>query len=263
MVRLSSTIPRPFDSFIGREEELQAVKALLSLHRLVTLTGAPGIGKTRLAVRVAQEQADSFPEGVCFVALVDVTDPPRVPQAVAAALAVREQPDRSFLQTLTDSLTSRALLLVWDNCDYLVDGCRALAQALPAACPQVKILVTSRRSLDFPGEILHTVPPFGVPEASLAAPMEGAQASVVRASEAVQLFQQRAREKPPGFEITPKNHTAVAQICRRLDGIPLALELAAGPPGSGTAPCSRLAEARRLGGSNDPGDGGQAAHCAG
>jgi predicted ATPase len=228
MVSLSSTIPRPFDSFIGREEELQAVKALLSVHRLVTLTGAPGIGKTRLALRVAEELAASFSDGVCFVALVDVTDPALVPQAVASALGVREQPDCSLLQTLTDSLASRALLLVWDNCDYLVEGCRALAQALLAACPQVKTLATSRRSLHFPGEILHIVPPFGVPEAGLAAPREGAQAEVVIASKAVQLFQQRAWEKLPGFEITPENVTAVAQVCRRLDGIPLALELAAG-----------------------------------
>src|SRR5438477_6681007 len=104
MVRLSSTVPRPLDSFIGRAEELQAVKTLLATHRLVTLTGPAGIGKTRLAFRVAEELADSFTEGVCIVGLVELTDPALVPQAVASALGLREQPDRSLVQTLTVAL---------------------------------------------------------------------------------------------------------------------------------------------------------------
>jgi predicted ATPase len=117
-----------------------------------------------------------------------------VPGVLAMSAARRQDAIvSSFLQTLSDSLSSRALVLVWDNCDYLVDGCRALAQALLAACPQVKILATSRRSLHFPGKILHTVPPFRVPEAGLAAPRGGARAIGVMASDALQSFQQRAR----------------------------------------------------------------------
>jgi predicted ATPase len=228
MVSLSIPVPHPLDSFIGRAEEIQAVKTLLATHRFVTLTGAAGIGKTRLALRIAEELVPSYPDGVCFVALVELTDPALVPQAVASALGLREEPERSLLQTLTDFLATRNLLLVWDNCDYLVEGCRAVAQALLGTCPQVKILATSRRSLHFNGEILHTVPPFRVPEAGSDVPAERAPAEVVMAYEALQLFQQRAREKLAGFEITPENVAAVAQVCRRLDGIPLALELAAG-----------------------------------
>src|SRR5262249_41234631 len=160
-----SNVPRPLDSFIGRAEELEAVKTLLATHRLVTLTGPAGIGKTRLALRLAEEWADSHPGDVCFVPLVELTDPALVPQAVASALALPEQPQRSLLQTLPEALASRDLLLVWDNCDYLVERCRALAQTLLGACPQVKILATSRRSLRVQGEALYVVPPFTVPEA--------------------------------------------------------------------------------------------------
>src|SRR5437764_951575 len=106
MVRLSSTVPRPLDSFIGRAEELEAVKTLLATHRLVTLTGPAGIGKTRLALRIVEELAASYPDGICFVPLVELTDPALVPQAVALALGLREQPERSLLQTLTDALAS-------------------------------------------------------------------------------------------------------------------------------------------------------------
>jgi predicted ATPase len=144
MAGLRRTIPRPLDSFIGRAEELEAVKALLATHRLVTLTGPAWIGKTRLALRIAEELAPPSPEGVCFVPLVELTNPALVPQAVALALGVREQPDRSLVQALTDFLASQSVLLVWDNCDYVAEGCRALAQALLDACPQVKILATSR-----------------------------------------------------------------------------------------------------------------------
>src|SRR5262249_13399335 len=144
MAGLLQTVPRPLDSFVGRAEELETVKRLLAAHRLVTLTGPAGIGKTRLALRITEELAPSFPDGVCFVPLVELTDPALVPQAVAAALGLREAPDRSFQQTLTDTLVLQNLLLVWDNCDYLVEGCRALAQALLGACPRVTILATSR-----------------------------------------------------------------------------------------------------------------------
>jgi predicted ATPase len=226
--RLSSNILRPLDSFIGRAEELHAVKMLLATHRLVTLTGAAGIGKTRLALRIGEQLAASYPDGVYFVGLVELTDPALVLQAVAAALGSREEPDRPLLQTIIDVLASRSLLLVWDNCDYLVEGCRALAQTLLAECPGVQILTTSRRSLHVHGEILSTVPPFRLPEAGLAAPRESAVAEAVMGTGALQLFRQRAREKLSECEITAENAAAVAHICRQLDGIPLAVELAAG-----------------------------------
>src|SRR5205823_740042 len=119
MARLNIHVPQPLDSFIGRAEELQAVKTLLATHRFVTLTGAAGVGKTRLALQIAEEMAPFYTDGVCFVELVELTDPALVPQAVASALGLREGQDRPLLQTLIDFLASRALLLVWDNCDYL------------------------------------------------------------------------------------------------------------------------------------------------
>src|SRR5437660_2301204 len=201
MVRLSSTLPRPLDSFIGREEELQDVKALLATPRLVTLTGAAGIGKTRLALEVAEELAASYADGVCFVALVELTDPALVPQAVAAALGLREEPDRPLLQTLTDFLAPRTMLLVWDNCDYLVEGCRALAQALLGACPQVKILATSRRSLRVHGEALYALPPFSFPAAGFAQIAGQDAAEMILAYEAPRLFQERAGEVLTGYTI--------------------------------------------------------------
>src|SRR5437016_2547093 len=159
-----ATLPRPLDPFFGRAAELVTVKRLLAAHRLVTLTGPAGIGKTRLALRVAEELAASFADGAAYVGLVGLTDPARVPQAVAAALGLREEPDRSLPETLVNFLAPRALLLVWDNCDHVVDGCRELAAALLNDCPQVRVLATSRRSLRAQGEVLHTVPPFSVPE---------------------------------------------------------------------------------------------------
>jgi predicted ATPase len=227
MVGLSSTVPLPFNSFIGRAEELQTVQTLLATHRLVTLTGAAGIGKTRLALQAAEGLTASYADGVYVVGLVELTDPTLLPQAVAAALGLREQPDRSLVQALTDFLASRTVLLVWDNCDYVAEGCRALAQALLGACPQVKILATSRRSLRVQGETLYAVPPFSFPEEGFAQRVGNDTAEMLLAYEAPRLFQDRAGAILTGFTIRPEDAAAVAQICRRLDGIPLAVELAA------------------------------------
>jgi non-specific serine/threonine protein kinase len=256
MAGLRRTVPLPLDSFIGRAKELEAVKALLATQRLVTLTGPAGIGKTRLALHLAEELAPAFPEapgphhplrgypasrvpgprgaplapvsGCCFVPLVELTDPVLVPQAVALALGVREQPDRPLVQALTEHLSSQSVLLVWDNCDYVADGCRALAQALLDACPQVQILATSRRSLRIQGETLYAVPPFSFPAAGSAQTAGTAATELLLAYEAPRLFQDRAGASLTGFTIQPEEAAAVAQICRRLDGIPLAVELAAG-----------------------------------
>jgi LuxR family maltose regulon positive regulatory protein len=224
----SPVIPRSTDAFIGRAAELQAVASLLAAHRLVTLTGGAGIGKSRLALRIAEERAAFSPDGVCFVGLVETRDPAQVARRVAAALGLREEPDRPLPQTLADALASRALLFVWDNCDHVVEACRALALSLLQECPQIRILATSRGSLHFPGETLYEVPPLGVPERDTSAPERTDPAELVEAHEGLQLFQQRAREKLPHFTITRDNLAAVAQIGRRLDGIALALELAAG-----------------------------------
>src|SRR5437588_873678 len=139
MVRPGPALPRLVDSFVGRAAELETLKTLLATHRLVTLTGPAGIGKSRLALQVAEQLEASFADGAVFVPLVALTDPARVPQAVAAALGLREEPDRRFLETLIDFLASRSLLLVWDNCDHVVDGCRVLAAALLNDCPHVTI----------------------------------------------------------------------------------------------------------------------------
>src|SRR5262249_15946381 len=159
---LTLRCPRPLDSFIGRAEELEVVKGLLAKHRLVTLTGPAGIGKTRLALQLSDDLAASYADGICFVGLVELNDSVLVLQAVASALGLLDAPDRSLRQTLTDYLASHSLLLIWDNCDYVVDGCRALAQALLVDCPQLTILATSRRSLHVHGEVLYNVPPFSV-----------------------------------------------------------------------------------------------------
>jgi non-specific serine/threonine protein kinase len=205
---------------------------LLANHRLLTLTGPAGIGKTRLALRIAEELAPSFPEGVCFVPLVELTAPTSggypalVAQAVALALGAREQPVRSLAPALTDSLSSQSVLLVWDNCDYVAEGCRAPAQALLDACPQAKILAARRRSLRIQGATLCAVAPFSFPVAGFDQSAGNALAELLLEFEAPDLFQHRAGAILTGFTIQLEDAAAVAQICRRLDGIPLVVELA-------------------------------------
>jgi non-specific serine/threonine protein kinase len=186
----------------------------------VTLTGAGGAGKTRLALHVAAGLLEAYPGGVRLVELAPLAEPALVPQAVGAALGAREAPGRPLADTLVQAVGRRRLLLVLDNCEHLVDACAALADALLRACPALQILATSREALGVPGETAWPVPPLSVPPAAL--PL-----ARLAESEAVRLFTRRAQARSPGFALTEANAAAVAEVCRRLDGLPLALELAA------------------------------------
>ena len=220
---LPNNLPRQLTSFIGREREMAEVKRLLSVGSLVTLTGPGGTGKTRLALQVGADLLDRYGDGVWLADLAPLTDAPLVPQAVASALGLRDEPGRPLTQTLTDFLASKSLLLVLDNCEHLIEACAQLAAALLAASPRLSVLATSREPLRVPGEVAWPVPSLPLPDPALPLPPP----ENLERYDAVRLFRERAVSVQPGFAITSKNAHAVAQICRRLDGIPLAVELAA------------------------------------
>jgi predicted ATPase/class 3 adenylate cyclase len=225
-----NNLPLQVTSFVGRERELAEVTRLLAGEppgpRLVTLTGPGGTGKTRLALQAAADVLDAHPDGVWLVELAALADPAIVPQTVAAAAGVREAPGRPVLSTLTDALKPRRLLLVLDNCEHLLDACARLADALLRACPHVRLLCTSREALGIAGEAAWRVPSLPVPaDGGAAAPAPGAAGLAGYA--AVRLFAERAAAVRPGFALTADSAAAVAQVCARLDGIPLAIELAA------------------------------------
>jgi non-specific serine/threonine protein kinase len=186
----------------------------------VTLTGVPGTGKTRLALQVAAEVVDHFEDGAWLVDLAPLTDPLLVTQAIAAALGVGEQPGRSFLDVLQDFLRAKQLLMVLDNCEHLIDSCAQAADVLLHAAPGLHILATSREALGIAGET-------AFPVRSLSLPGSAASAVDAAASEAVRMFADRAAAVQPGFTVDDQNWDSILRICARLDGIPLALELAA------------------------------------
>ncbi|MBI1742495.1 tetratricopeptide repeat protein [Candidatus Acetothermia bacterium] len=212
----------PLTSFIGRKKERAEVKRLLSSSRLITLTGVGGCGKTRLALQVASEIVDEFTDGVWCIELAALSDPTLVPQAVATVLEVREEAGRSMVVTLTDHLRLQQLVLVLDNCEHLIQACAQLAETLLRECPTLKILASSREALGIAGEIAWRVPSLSLPNLQPWPPLED-----LTQQEAIQLFCERATVHEPSFMVTDQNALAVAQICRRLDGIPLAIELAA------------------------------------
>ena len=208
-------------SFVGREQELTALADLLASSRHVTLTGAGGCGKSRLALRTAASVAADYPDGVWSVELAPLADPAVVEAAAAATLGVREERGRTVVEALRDALAERRVLLVLDNCEHVLDACARLAEALLGACPGLRVLATSREPLLIAGEVVYRVP-------SLAIPPPGARsADQVGRYAAAQVFVDRARAAQPGFTLTAENAPLVARICARLDGIPLALELAA------------------------------------
>ena len=218
---LKNNLPAQLTSFIGRGPEVADLGALVESSRLVTLTGPGGSGKTRLALQVAAELLDGSGDGVWFVDLAPVEDPGLVPSAVASVLKVREQPARSLTETLCLELADQSLLILLDNCEHLIDACAKLADALGRACPGLHVLATSREPLGIYGERVHRVLPLSVPPADAERPED------VVASEGAMLFRERARAHQEGFVLDAPNSVAVASICRRLDGIPLAIELAA------------------------------------
>ncbi len=214
-----TNLPGELTSFIGRHRELAEVKHLLASSRLLTLTGAGGCGKTRLALRAARDLLGEFPDGVRLVELAALADGALVAQAAAAALDVREEARNPLIETLAGALKDRHALIVLDNCEHVLRASSSLVEAILRSCPAVKILTTSREPLGIAGERCWRVPSLSMPEPS-AAPS-------APSSEAVRLFADRASAVSPSFALTGENEPAIAQICRRLDGIPLAIELAA------------------------------------
>jgi predicted ATPase len=213
-------LPLQLTSFVGREREIVEVKRLLLGERLVTLTGPGGTGKTRLALQVAADLLELFPDGVWLIELASLSDPMLVPQAVSAILGVRESAGRPILSTLIDYLRTRELMLILDNCEHLLSSCALLVTDLLQACPDICILVTSREALNILGELSFRVPSLSVPDVRRLPAL-----SALSQYEAMQLFVERAEIVQPGFELTDTNAHAIAQICQRLDGIPLAIEL--------------------------------------
>ena len=218
-----NNLPEFVSSFVGREHELAHIRALVSDNRLVTLTGAGGAGKTRLAVQVAAELLDGSGDGVWFVDLAPLADPGLVAESVAKAVGVREEPGRPVAATLIDALRPRRLLVVLDNCEHLVDACAKLADAMLRSCPSVHVIATSRESLGIDGERVFRVPSLSLPPVGTVT-LDRTEALRF---EAVQLFVDRARSHNTAFALDDANAARVVSVCGHLDGIPLAIELAA------------------------------------
>jgi predicted ATPase/DNA-binding SARP family transcriptional activator/DNA-binding CsgD family transcriptional regulator len=214
-------LPDSLTSFVGREREMLEARRLLPMTRLLTVTGAGGSGKTRLALEVARSLVGAYPDGAWLVELAGLSEPDLVPQAVATTVEVREQPGRPLLDTLLDVLRDRELLLVMDNCEHLIDAAARVADALLHSCPRLRVLATSREPLGVRGEVLWQVPPLSLPNTDEEPGVEG-----LMRYEAVRLFVDRARLRLLDFGLTRENAGAVARVCRKLDGIPLAIELA-------------------------------------
>jgi predicted ATPase/class 3 adenylate cyclase/DNA-binding CsgD family transcriptional regulator len=202
-------LPTQLTDFIGRQTEIAELRQIIAGNRLVTLTGAGGCGKTRLGVQVAAQLVGEFPDGVWFVDLAPITNPVVVPLTVARTLGLPDQPGRSTMVILLQFLADRGMLLLLDNCEHLLDACGQLIVELVDACPQLTVLTTSREPLGLAGELTWRVPSLSLED------------------EAVELFADRARRSRPDFRVTDDNAELVTEICQRLDGMPLAIELAA------------------------------------
>jgi predicted ATPase/DNA-binding CsgD family transcriptional regulator/class 3 adenylate cyclase len=219
---LPNNLPIQLTSFVGREQSIAEVRALLTRTRLLTLTGAGGCGKTRLALQVAADLVEEFRDGVWLVELGSLSDAPLVPQTVATILSVPEQPDRPLTETLASHLRSKSLLLLLDNCEHLLSACANLSDALLRECSTLRILATSQEPLGIAGELICPVPSLSLPDLAQPPAVEH-----LVEYDSVRLFVERAAFSRPGFALTSSNAAAVMQVCHRLDGMPLAIELAA------------------------------------
>jgi predicted ATPase/DNA-binding SARP family transcriptional activator len=215
-------LPAPRTSFVGRDREIVEVKRALSMTRLLTLTGAGGSGKTRLALEVARDLVGAYSDGVWLAELAGLSEGDLVPQAVAKAVGVREQPSRPLTDTLVDYLRDKVMLLVVDNCEHLVEAAARLADMLLDSCARLRVLATSREALGIVGEMYWPVQSLSLPD-----PMQQPTVEELERYESVRLFMERARFRNPALILSPQNAQAVVEICIRLDGIPLAIELAA------------------------------------
>jgi predicted ATPase/DNA-binding SARP family transcriptional activator/DNA-binding CsgD family transcriptional regulator len=220
-------LPAPRTSFVGREHEKVEVKRLLAMTRLLTLRGAGGSGKSRLALEVARDLAGLYPDGVWLVELAALTHGALVSQVVAEILGMQEQPNRPLTATLAEDLRAKQMLIVMDNCEHLVEACARLVDVLLGSCSGVCVLATSRESLNVAGEVVWSVPPLSVPDAEHPPNLEG-----LRVYESARLFVERAIRRTSAFVLTEDTASAVAEICQQLDGMPLAIELAAAQVGT-------------------------------
>jgi predicted ATPase/transcriptional regulator with XRE-family HTH domain len=219
-----ASLPLALTSFVGRDAELGAITALVRDHRMVTLTGAGGVGKTQTALHAARALGDVGEGGVCFAGLAPIGNPSLVVSTVASALGLQEVPNRAPLETLLAYLKNKALLLILDNCEHVITEAATIVQALLADCPRVRILATSREGLRVAGEYTYRLPSLRIPSAEITRTLSAAGAG---AYGAVVLFADRAQAANAQFALTDENAPMVADLCRRLDGIPLAVELAA------------------------------------
>jgi non-specific serine/threonine protein kinase len=219
-------LPVARTSFVGRTRERVELKGALATARHLTLTGAGGSGKTRLALELARDLAGAYPDGVWLVDLAPLADPGLVPRALAATLEVQEKPGRSLIETLAEALRGKQTLLLLDNCEHLVDSVARLVDALLDECPGLRVLSTSREALGIVGELVWPVPPLSVPDTRRPPTVEQ-----LEGCESARLFVERARLRNPAFVVGPQNARAVAEICTNLDGLPLAIELAAARAG--------------------------------
>jgi len=218
----AGNLPAEANSFVGRERDLAELTRLLSEVRALTLCGPGGIGKTRLALRLACKLVPGFPDGAWLVELGDTADPALVPRRVAAALGIREEPGRPLTETLAGALRSRRMVLIIDTCEHVVDACAALVRRLLDGCPSLRLIATSRQPLRVRGETAWRVPPLALP-----AQLAGLSDRDIAGHEAIRLFAERAAAVRPGFMLGTDNTAAAVRLCRTLDGIPLAIELAA------------------------------------
>src|SRR5579872_3164078 len=224
MSLITAQLPVRLTPLVGRESELNDIVEAVTRARLLTLTGPGGAGKTRLALAAARSVLESFPAGVCWVELAQIEDPEIVGQTVASRLGVPDTPGQDPAQAVAEYIADHQVLVVLDNCEHLAGATAGLTENLLGACPALTVLATSREALGVEGELNWQVPPLSLPEAG---PGSALTASALAASDAVKLFEQRAQLVRPSFKVTDENAAQVASICQRLDGLPLAIELAA------------------------------------